>query len=65
MIWRRFAVPAGISTPARPLLTISGTQGVTFCRFIAESDAAAKEPHNSDRLSPASPRSESDTAFLD
>ncbi|MCP9269343.1 hypothetical protein M5U04_14895 [Xenorhabdus sp. XENO-1] len=43
----------------------SETQGVTFCRFTAESDAAAKEPHNSDRLSPASPLSESDTAFLD
>ncbi|MEQ1976731.1 MULTISPECIES: hypothetical protein [unclassified Xenorhabdus] len=32
------------------LLTVRGTQGVTFCGFTAESDAAAKEQHNPDRL---------------
>ncbi|WP_374053350.1 hypothetical protein [Xenorhabdus taiwanensis] len=41
---------AGISTLAQLLLIVRGTQGVTFCRFTAESDAVAKEQHNSDRL---------------
>ncbi|WP_158024408.1 hypothetical protein [Xenorhabdus eapokensis] len=47
------------------LLTVHRTQGVTFCGFTAESDAAAKGLFNPDRLTPASPHSESDTAFLD
>ncbi|MEX0447563.1 hypothetical protein [Xenorhabdus sp. SGI246] len=38
---------------AQHFLTVHETQGVTFCGFIAESDAAAKAPHNSDRLTPA------------
>ncbi|WP_167376233.1 hypothetical protein [Xenorhabdus vietnamensis] len=45
-------MPDSTSTLAQPLLIIRGTQGVTFCGFIAESDAAAKEQHNSDRLWP-------------
>ncbi|WP_340621513.1 hypothetical protein [Xenorhabdus siamensis] len=60
-----FVYAAGISTLTQLLLTVHRTQGVTFCGFIAESDAAAKEHHNPDRLTPASPLSESDTAFLD
>ncbi|WP_187650312.1 hypothetical protein [Xenorhabdus indica] len=47
-------MPAGISTLARPLLSVHRTQGVTFCGFTAESDAAAKEQPNPDRLTPAS-----------
>ncbi|MBD2798560.1 hypothetical protein ID856_19030, partial [Xenorhabdus sp. 18] len=39
---RRSAVPAGISTLVPLLLTVYGTQGVTFCRFTAESDAAGR-----------------------
>ncbi|WP_145956661.1 hypothetical protein [Xenorhabdus budapestensis] len=58
-------VPTGISTLARLFLIVCGIQGVTFGRFTAESDAAAKEHHNPDRLMPASPLSESDTAFID
>ncbi|WP_348987902.1 hypothetical protein [Xenorhabdus sp. SGI240] len=50
---------------AQHLLTVHRTQGVTFCGFIAESDAAAKGQRPPDRLTSASPRSESDTAFLD
>ncbi|MBE8598270.1 hypothetical protein [Xenorhabdus sp. BG5] len=58
-------MPTSISTLASFLLTVRGTQGVTFCGFIAESDAAAKEQPNPDRITPASPSSESETAFLD
>ncbi|MBD2798540.1 hypothetical protein ID856_18920, partial [Xenorhabdus sp. 18] len=50
---RRFAVPAGISTFVLLLLTVYGTQGVTFCRFTAESDAAAKRQPDNDRLTSA------------
>ncbi|WFQ79616.1 hypothetical protein PXH59_19055 [Xenorhabdus sp. SF857] len=46
-------MPVGISALVRLLLTVRGTQGVTFCRFTAESDAAAKEQSNPDRLTPA------------
>ncbi|WFQ80878.1 hypothetical protein PXH59_07205 [Xenorhabdus sp. SF857] len=46
-------MPAGISTLSLPWLTVRGTQGVTFGRFTAESDAAAKEQSNPDRLTPA------------
>ncbi|WP_166304753.1 MULTISPECIES: hypothetical protein [Morganellaceae] len=45
-------MPASIPTLAQLLLTVYGTQGVTFRRFTAESDAAAKEQHNPDRLWP-------------
>ncbi|WP_340617819.1 hypothetical protein [Xenorhabdus entomophaga] len=50
---QRFAAPAGLSTLASLLLTVHETQGVTFRRFTAESDAAAKEQPNPDRLTPA------------
>ncbi|WP_155399175.1 hypothetical protein [Xenorhabdus bovienii] len=46
------AATTGISTLTLLLLTVRGTQGVTFCRFTAESDAAAKEQYNPDRLWP-------------
>ncbi|MDC9594931.1 hypothetical protein [Xenorhabdus sp. IM139775] len=44
---------AGISILVPFLLIVYGTQGVTFCRFTAESDAAAKGQPDNDRLTPA------------
>ncbi|WP_340622325.1 hypothetical protein [Xenorhabdus siamensis] len=58
-------VTTGISILARLFLIVCGTQGVTFGRFTAESDAIAKEQHNPDKPTPISPLSESDAAFLD
>lgn len=46
------AATTGISTLSLLLLAVRGTQGVTFSRFTAESDAAAKEQYNPDRLWP-------------